>query len=658
MPFQAQLRSYLESGLRAHNSGDIESAKAEYQKALAVAPDNPDALHLLGVALLQLGQPGQAIGYLQRAARKLRSNPAVAGNLAQAYFADARYEESREAFRKASRLDPANVQFQVGIATSLAIQRKFADAETLLRRLAARFPRAALVSFNLGNVQRDCGRIDEAIESYRAALEIDPQFVEARNSLANALHRLLRFDEAEREFRECIVAAPDHLIARCNLASVVIDLGRFGEAAAICREIIKLAPELPLAHSFLGAALDHQGRTLEALECHRIAAELAPRDARTVGTYASALTDAGLFFSGLRRFSRALALDPLLNSTREILSRALLRHGRMAEGWVEFEFRPPFEQFRVKHPEVVLSRTLPSDLDGRQICIVGEQGLGDEIFFLRYVPQLRKRGARIVYRGSNKIRSLLGRVSGIERVLEEGAPIPPDAVVMLAGDLPHALGNISAALLPVINADGINIGLREFLSYTAIFHPRLPPPLPLTPLDDQIALVRERLAQAGGPPYLGLTWRSGTPPREQQTPVWLLYKEIGILPLAEAVRDFPGTLLALQRKPEAGELDAFARAVARPLHDFTDLNEDLEGMLALLALIDEYVGVSNTNMHLRASAGKTARVLVPRPAEWRWMDSGRASPWFPGFRIYRQSLRGDWRAALAELKRDLAKSDC
>ncbi|RPJ44071.1 MAG: hypothetical protein EHM16_16420 [Betaproteobacteria bacterium] len=89
------------------------------------------------------------------------------------------------------------------------------------------------------------------------------------------------------------------------------------------------------------------------------------------------------------------------------------------------------------------------------------------------------------------------------------------------------------------------------------------------------------------------------------------------------------------------------------MHDFSDLNDDLESMLALLELIDDYVGVSNTNMHLRAAAGRAARVLVPNPPEWRWLALGRASPWFPQFTVYRQSLRGDWNDALRTLARDL-----
>ena len=76
-------------------------------------------------------------------------------------------------------------------------------------------------------------------------------------------------------------------------------------------------------------------------------------------------------------------------------------------------------------------------------------------------------------------------------------------------------------------------------------------------------------------------------------------------------------------------------------------------MLALMELVDDYAGVSNTNMHLRAAAGRYARVLVPRPYEWRWMHSGDASPWFPGFKVYREQRESGWTAPLAELARNL-----
>jgi hypothetical protein len=90
------------------------------------------------------------------------------------------------------------------------------------------------------------------------------------------------------------------------------------------------------------------------------------------------------------------------------------------------------------------------------------------------------------------------------------------------------------------------------------------------------------------------------------------------------------------------------------VHDFCRLNDDLEAMLAMLSLLDAYVGVSSTNNHLLAGLGRTARVLVPFPPEWRWQTSGDESPWFQGSKLYRQAPGGEWDAALSRLAADMA----
>jgi tetratricopeptide (TPR) repeat protein len=649
------LRPTLEAGLDAYRRGDIEAAKTAFQRALAVAPDDPDALNLYGATLLQAGEAEAALEYLQRAAHHRRNNPAIVGNLAHAYFALKRYDEAHETFRKAARLDPRALPFQLGAANSLAMQGKLETADELLRKLATRFPQSPLVWFNLGNVQRDRQHVDEALASFRQAIALDPQQVDARNSLACVLHTMMRFEEAEREFRECIRMAPDFLLSRCNLASVVMDLGRFDEAATLCRDIIALTPDLALAHSFLGATLSHQGLLLDALASHRTAARLSPHEAKIAQAYATTLADAGRFMQSLPWFARALALNPDLNSTHQLLAYALLGHGCLAEGWAEYRYRPWPALFRAEHPHIELTQTLPADLSDKHICVLREQGLGDEIFFLRFVPQLQAAGARVTYCANGKIKSLLARASCLEQVLDEIAP-PADAdAIILAGDLPHAMSASPSTALPALAADPAAPEMRWPVRIS-VFWPRVPEPLHLVPLVDRLAEMRGRLAQAGPGPYLGLTWRGGTPPREQRAVIWVLHKEIGIAPLAAALRDVQGTFIAVQRNPQPGEIGSLSDALGRRVHDFSDLNEDLEGMLALMALLDDYIGVSNTNTHLRAGVGKTARVLVPSPPEWRWMmNHSRTSPWFPGFSVYRQSVQGDWDAALAELKRDLGE---
>jgi tetratricopeptide (TPR) repeat protein len=651
---EERLRYHLEQGLQAHHQGRIDSACNAYREALAIAPDHPQALYLFGTALLQLGETERAVEYLERATRRRRDNAAALSNLGQAYFALRRYEQARQAFHRASRLEPRDVQHQLGVATALAMLRKFGDAEALLRKLSVRFPDEPLVWFNLGNALRDQNRPEESLASYRRALQLDPLMLDARNNMGGVLHALMRFEEAEAEYRRCIEAAPDYIPARCNLASVVMDAGRFADAEAIAREIVELAPGEPQAHTLLGAALGHQGRLLEALASHARAAKIAPENPRAVETYAAALLETGDAAQGLRWFGRALQLNAQSHSPHQMLASALLAHGCLADGWHEYGHRPAALRFREKYRDVPLSRALPADVNGKRICLLREQGLGDEIFFLRFARKLAQEGARITYRASNKIRSLLGRIAWLDQVLEEDAPIPPSDVILLVGDLPYALSSRPASPLPPGKTAMTEPVLRDFPMRIAVYWPRIPPSIELTPLEEKIAEVRALLEKAGGGPYVGITWRGGIPPREQRSANWMLYKEIAIPMLAGALRQMPGTVLALQRKPAPGEIEQLSCALGRTVHDFTDLNEDLEGMLALLALLDEYIGVSNTNMHLRAAVGKTARVLVPCPAEWRWMHSGPSSPWFPGFSIYRQSLQGDWGPALAALGRDLA----
>ena len=655
MPERQDLKSHLDAGLEAHRRGDLETAKNAYLRVLSANPEQPDALHLLGVALLQLGQMPQALELLERAASLQRNNAAVIGNLAQAYFENSRFAESHESFRKASRLDPRNVQFQLGAANSLAMQGKLGNAEVALRKLADRFPQDARIQFNLGNVLRDRGRPDDAINTYRTAMRLDPQLLDAHNNLADVLHKSLRFEEAEREYRACLAAAPDYLLARCNLASVLMDLGRFEESEALCREIIARVPRTAQAHTLLGAALGHQGRLIEAVASHSTAAELAPQDGKVAQNLASALTDSGQLPEAMRWFQRARALNPQLRSTRQLFSYALLGQGRFAEGWDEYGYRVDPDFFRQQFPHIPLARTLAADLGGKHVCVVREQGIGDEIFFLRFAPQLHAAGARITYCATDKIRSLLERVPTISQVLGQETPPPAGAdAVILAGDLPHAMSDFPMSTLPSTLPAAPAQGVRDFPEIIAVYWPKPAPPLALTPLPARTAEMLKRLASLGDPPYIGLTWRGGTPPREQRMVIWALYKEIGIAQFGAALRRCKGTFLALQRKPAAGEIGAMSNALGKQLHDFTALNEDLEGMLALLALIDDYIGVSNTNMHLRAGVGKAGRVLVPCQPDWRWMFSGKSCVWFPGFSVYRQTARGDWGPALNALARDLA----
>jgi hypothetical protein len=159
--------------------------------------------------------------------------------------------------------------------------------------------------------------------------------------------------------------------------------------------------------------------------------------------------------------------------------------------------------------------------------------------------------------------------------------------------------------------------------------------------------VAEELRRFGPPPYIGLTWRAGIQERNR------LSKVAPLEGMATGLTGIQATFIALQRQPEPDETDKLADLIGCPVYDMTDLNNDLEAMLAVLDQLDDYICVSNTNTHLRAALGKFSRVLVPCPADYRWMRSGDSSAWFPGSVVYRETFENGWQPALDNLAADL-----
>jgi len=278
-----------------------------------------------------------------------------------------------------------------------------------------------------------------------------------------------------------------------------------------------------------------------------------------------------------------------------------LTQARFAEGWADYAARAVPRDLA----DGLTREPLPANLSGRRVQVRGDQGLGDEVFFLRFLPVLRARGAWVAYEPDQRLAPIFARAGVADHI----GFVPNADYRVLAGDLPHVLGTTAT-----------------------------PPSIRLTPLPDRIPQLPH--------PCLGVTWRAGTADK-----AGALFKAVPMDALARALAPYPGTIVAVQRRPAAGEVDAFADALGRPVLDLTAANDDIESILALVGALDEYVCVSNTNVHLRAALGRTARVLVPHPPEFRWMAAG-TSPWFPGTAVYRQGVDGDWATALRALSQD------
>ncbi len=629
-------RKLLEQGLQSHRAGDLGAAEKAYLRAAEADPRNPDAFNLRGVVALSMGQPPLAVTLFRKATALQPDTHGFWANLGNAWFEAGDYLESATAYRRASGLAPANPDYAIGIANAQAAGGQTGEAKKLFLTITEQCPDRAAAWFGLGKIAHNDGDAPLALDCYQRALRADPNHGNAHMNRGAVLQSLQRFDEAEQSFRQALACGAQRETAYINLVSLLTLQGRFDESEQLARAALTELPRSAELHRLLAAACVQQGELDAALVPAKQAASLAPDNAQVQMALGGLLFETGLAEQGLALLDQ-LRLTLADNShVAYVTGVTHLTAGNFAAGWRDFIHREVRQAKMQTRPW--LRAQLPSDLHGAFVRLLREQGLGDELFFLRYAPLLKKLGARVAYITDAKLTSILTRAHCVDQIIEEpGGPdkvVPPDAaqngVDMLIGDLPHAL-------------------YRDFSAHCA----DLPPPLPLTALPERIAAMREKLSALGPPPYLALTWRGGTAPQEQSGKWWSLYKNIGLDAFGKTLAGLPHTLLAVQRKPLPDEIAQLSAAAGAPIHDLCAVNDDLETMLALLAVVDEYVGVSNTNMHLRAGLGRGARVLVPRPSEWRWMAYGEHSPWFPQFTVYRQGIDGTWQEALDRLRAQL-----
>lgn len=439
-----------------------------------------------------------------------------------------------------------------------------------------------------------------------------------------ALHRQGQIEAAAELYRQVLKARPKDFNALHLYGTALGQLRRPAEALGFLERAIKAHDGSHDAYNNLGIVLHDLGRYKEAVQHFKASLRLEPRHAQSYTNLGKAYKYLGRYEDAIAQYRQALLCGGNFSSPHNNLAILQLSLGRFEEGWREYyhyrsakvDLNPAIRQWVAVEPGM-------DRLAGKTVALLKEQGIGDELFFLRFAPALQARGASLTLVASPKMAPLFRRLPFLDEVLVEGEQgREPDLVLML-GDLPHLLGMKTAD--------------------------QAPPPVPLSVLPPGLDEARALLASLGPPPWVALTWRAGTAYEQQnktlranQEQDEALTKEAPRAQLARVVRELPGTLVSLQRKPLPGETEDMAAQLGRQVHDLSRLNDQMELLLGVLQLLDSYYCVSNTSVHLRASLGLPSQVLVPHPPEWRWTSLPGRSPWFPDCPVLRQRPDGTW----------------
>jgi tetratricopeptide (TPR) repeat protein len=571
-----------DAGLGHMQAGRYLDAQMCCQQALALDANHTDTFHLMGLLALQAKQYDLAVSWLARAIRQ-DPQPVYLSSLGMALQRQGRHEEALKTFDKAVQLKPD-------------------DAELWI---------------NLGNVLVELDRPSEAVLGFQHALKLNPSRWEAANKSGHLFFRLERFEEALAHFDLCDQLQPNHSLTLHMRALALRGLKRYEESLVDNLRAHELDPADHNNCNNIGDALQSLGRQEEALAWFDKALLRKP-------DFVAAINNKAFSLAQLHRFDEAFAIYDHLNRTGTNtasadwnLSLLQMLTGDFEAGWAGREARWNTPALTFAYPKFSQPMWLGQEsIEGKTILVHVDEGLGDTIHFVRYVPMVAARGARVILVVADAVYPLLAGMPGASQCLPLSAGPPP------AFDMHCPIGSLPLAF-------------RTSLDTIPSAIPYLPPPA-----EAQTRAWEDRL----GPHdrlRIGLVW-SGNPTHKND--------HNRSLPLRTLSRilDVDATFVSLQKDPKADD-----KAFLRECADIVDLTEhltDFSETAALVSCLDLVITVDTSVAHLAAALGRPTWILLPYVPDYRWLLDRDDSPWYPTVRLFRQTETRDYASVLDRVR--------
>ncbi len=321
----------LELGISHHQAGRFQQAEQLYKQVLQVQPNNPEALHFLGLLARQFGQPQTAVDLISKAVQLQPDWAQAHSNLGIVLKEQGKLEEAAQSFRQALQLDPDCVEVHNGLGSVCQQQGKFEEEVQIYRQLLKLKPESVKTYNSLGIALAKQGKFEEAAQTYRQLLKLNPDSVTARNNLGNALKEQGKLEEAAQCYRQALELEPDHLDAQSNLGIALMEQGKLEEAAQSFRKVLTLKPDYVEAHASLANVCQRQGKLEEALQCYLQALELKPDYGKALTKLGNVYQEQGKLEEAFQVYRQALELESDCAEARTNLGNIYQRQGKLEQ---------------------------------------------------------------------------------------------------------------------------------------------------------------------------------------------------------------------------------------------------------------------------------------------------------------------------------------
>jgi len=367
--------------------------------------------------------------------------------------------------------------------------------------------------------------------------------------------------------------------------------------------------------SALGVCASHLKNRETATKYHEKAIALEPKNARFYNNMGVSSMDCNEVTHAIDAFEKAIKINKNLAEAHWNYARALLYIGEYKKGWLEYEWRHLYKKNKFV-PELPAKPWLGKSLKNKSLLVFAEQGLGDGIQFSRYLPLIKKENTKIIVQVNNALMEIFKTIDGVDEVISRSSTSP---------ETDYYIGTMSLPKLFKTTLENI------------------PKEIPYFKIKQEFIKKWQRIIPNTGF-NIGFSWRgSALNPRSDD-------RDIAFERFLALTKE--ATFYSFQLDLKSQEKIKFTKT-----HNMVDLApyiQDFQDTAAAIEQLDLIISVDTALVHMAGARNKPVWNLVSFVADFRWLQTGTTTPWYPAMTLFRQPALGDWDSVFEDVKKALS----
>ena len=580
-----KLLAMLYQASQQQAAGNVDDAEQGYEKILEQDPSNKFANQLLGGIALQKGDFQRAHQFIGNALAVDLNNEELNSNLGICLVNLERFDEAIHHFNQALANQPGYASAHNGLGTALREQGNSEEAlEHHIQALEGQ-PNNHLMRNNYANTLKELGRTDEAIEQYSTALESAHGDPDTYYNLGVLFESLEQVDRACDNYEKALKTDPNHPGVNFNLGNVLRSMGQLEHAIEKYKKVIEVMPDHAKAHVNLGHAL------------------WVSDDQKAAGDH----------------WHQALEIDNELADAHVNLALMNFEQGNISEGWERFEWRDKARSYESPHRQFPQPKWDGSPLNGKEIILWGEMGLGDQISYASMIPDVLKQGGKVTIECTQRLVQLFAR--SFEGAEVFAAPYTPAEDGHRSYDFQSPTPSLGRYFRKTVqdfpNVDDKYIYLKADPNKKAYW--------------------QEQLADLSDKPKIGLSWSSNLV-KDEFKHFYASMKDMEPLLSLTGV-DF----ICLVPSDVDDDIAKALKEYGVTIHvlEGLDLKQDVDGVAALLSSLDIVVSCLSTVSELSGALGVRTLGFIGESCHVQWMGTNDVL-WFPNTHYHAKHKSDPW----------------